>query len=167
MSLTIAQALRKVKKLKGVMAEETARMKAGVSYNKEEVPEFRFVDSAKKRELAQEELIDLESKITFANANNTVVCSLGTVTLSKAVRALQEIKGNITLYKELVLVNKVTKDREEYYSAEHAKYMSEVKEVVMVSDLSEVDRDKKVKELVDAFEVLNNVVEDTNHKVVV
>lgn len=164
MSLTIAQALRKIKKLKGVISEETARMKSGVSYVKDAEPEFRFASSEGHRLEAQDEMIDLESKVAAANAVTFVELSSGKISLSKAIRQLQELKGDISLYKELVLNNKTVKEREDFYSEELSKYVTSFKEIVHVSVLSEIERDKIVKDLANRFDELNTLVEDANHK---
>ncbi len=43
--VTIAQALRRIKKLKGAIAENQQRANAGVSYDVSKVPAFRFQEA--------------------------------------------------------------------------------------------------------------------------
>lgn len=45
---TVAQALRRIKKLKGLIAENEQRAKTGVSYDASKVPAFRYQEAADK-----------------------------------------------------------------------------------------------------------------------
>jgi hypothetical protein len=77
------------------------------------------------------------------------------------------MKGEIAFLRGLNLRNETTKSREQDYDEAKNSYVMRVTETVWVSDLSELDRDKQVRQLQDHFEALNNVVEDHNHKVAV
>lgn len=166
-NMTIAQALRRVKKLKGQIAEHEQRAKAGVSYVSTKVPAFRFTEERLAMNLAQSEMLDLESRIAVANATAQVAIGSESFSMTKAVRALQELKGQIAFLKGLNLRSEVVRERESEFSDEKGAYVTRFNEVTWVSDLSEVDRDRQVKDLQSQFESLNNEVEDMNHKVVV
>lgn len=164
---TIAQALRRVKKLKGQIAEHTQRAQAGVSYLSTAVPAFRFNDEMAALKSDQEEMVDLESRIAVANATATVTDGAETINLAKAIRRLQEIKGQIAFLKGLHLRSETVRTREQDWSDEKATYITRFVDMTFVSDLTEKDRDQQVKALQDRFETLNNAVEDSNHSVLV
>lgn len=164
---TIAQALRRVKKLKGQVAEHTSRATMGVSYDSTKVPAFRFEAEMVALAGAKEEMVELESRIAVANALNKVKDDSEEITLAKAIRRLQEIKGDIAHLKSLSLRAETVRNKEQEWSDEHLKHITHVTEVTFVSDLTEQLRDAKVKALQNRFEVLNNAVEDANHTVLV
>ena len=165
--ITIAQALRRIKKLKGQIAESTQRAQASVSYEKTKVPAFRFQEQVAVIKAAQTELVDLQSRVAVANAKATVPDGSDTITHAEAIRRLQELKGEIVFLQRLSLRNDTVRTREQEYDDVTSKYVINVIETVWVSDLSEKDRDTQVKTLQDRFEVLNNTLEDRNHKVAV
>lgn len=161
---TVSQALRRVKKLKGLIAEATERANLAVSYNKEKPPAFSFKYSMEELERYSSELVDLEASVAVANANNTVSHNGSLITLAKAIRVLQELKGKISFLKKLHLRNEVVKDKEHDWNDDLCKNVVRTIETEFVSDLSEVDRDKLVKSFQDQFDELNSLVEDVNHK---
>lgn len=163
--ITIAQALRKVKKLKGLVAEHQQRAVAGVSYDVEKVPSFRFEEQTKAMKAAKDEMVDLESRVAVANATSLVMLGTDSMTLAKAIRSMQEIKGEIVFLKGLNLRNETIREREVEWSDTELKSITRYKEVKFVSDLSEQDRDKQIKDLQNRFDDLNNLVETANHKV--
>lgn len=165
-NLTISQALRRIKKLKGSISELQARAKVNVSYDKSKIPVFRYTDDMNSLSACKAELLELEGRVAVANATHVVKYQNKDLTLSTAIRILQEFKDWITFYKNLVLRNQTERDKEESYSEEHNKFITQYKEIVYCSDLSEQERDKKVKEVQDEFETLNNIVESANHQVV-
>lgn len=165
--LTIAQALRRIKKLKGQIAENEQRAKSGVSYDATKVPAFRFKESFDKMIAAQDEAIALEAKVAIANATAVVQDGQQVIPVATAVRTLQELKGRIAFLKGLHLRNEVVKDRQNEWDDTEMKHISRVTETTFVSDLTEQDRDSQIKTLQDRFEVLNNSVEDANHTVTV
>lgn len=164
---TIAQALRRIKKLKGQIAEHTQRAVSGVSYVSTAVPAFRFADEREGMKTSRDEMIDLESRVAMANATAEVSDGSEKIVLAKAIRRLQEIKGDIAFLKGLHLRSETVRNREQEWSDEKATYITRFVDVVYVSDLSEKDRDQQVKALGDRFEALNNAVEDANHNVLV
>ena len=161
--MTIAQALRRVKKLKGLIAEQSTRVRQGVSYVSTEVPAFRFEDEMKAFISTTEEMVVLESQIAVANALTMVTDGSTQISLARAIRMLQELKGTIALYQVLNLKSGVEKVRTNDWDDALDRSVSRVEEVTRVSDLTEQDRDKIVKYMKDRFEALNNAVEDANH----
>lgn len=165
--ITIAQALRRIKKLKGIIAENQQRASAGVSYDVAKVPAFRFQEAFAAMTQAQLEMVDLEARVAVANAKSKVEHKGNKILLAQAVRLLQELKGQIAFLKGLHLRNETVKDRQQDWDDTEMKHITRWTETVFKSDLTEQDRDRQVKEIQDTFEVLNNAVEDVNHTVTV
>lgn len=165
--MTIAQALRRIKKLKGQIAEHEQRAKAGVSYDVTKVPAFPFQEAVDAMFALQDEVVALESRVAVANATATVVDGNKELPVALVIRTLQELKGRIAFLKGLHLRNEVVKDRTNDWDDVEMKHISRVTETTYKSDLSEKDRDQQVKALQDRFEVLNNAVEDANHAALV
>lgn len=166
--VTIAQALRRIKKLKGTIAEQSTRAQQSVSFVQGKTPAFRFATAVSQLTEARRELLDLEARVAVANAKKTVTNSAGEkVVLALAIRQLQELKGQIAFLRSLNLRSETVREREQNWDDEQMKHITRVNEVVYVSDLSESDRDREIKLLQDQFETLNNVVEEANHSVLV
>lgn len=166
--VTIAQALRRIKKLKGTIAEQSTRALQSVSYVQGKVPAFRFTVAVSQLNEARRELLDLEARVAVANAKKTITNGSGEkVVLALAIRQLQELKGQIAFLRSLNLRSETVREREQNWDDEQLKHITRINEVVYVSDLSEADRDREVKLLQDQFETLNNVVEEANHSVLV
>jgi len=165
--MTIAQALRRIKKLKGLMAESAHRAQVGVRYDASQVPAFRYQASFDAMVKAQQEMLDLESRVAVANAQAGVHYQGTFLTLARAIRELQELKGRVAFLKGLNLKAETIKDRQSEWDDTEMKHITRVTETVFVSDLSEQARDKQVKQTQDEFETLNNLVEDANHIVTV
>lgn len=165
--ITIAQALRRVKKLKGQIAEHTVRAQQSVSYEKDKVPAFRFNEEIMAMKAAQNEMVDLQARIAIANAKATVMFAGEDYSHSEAIRILQELKGEIAFLRSLSLRSETVRNREQDFDDVKGTYVTRVMETVFVSDLSERDRDTQVKALQNTFEQLNNAIEDHNHKVAV
>lgn len=165
--MTIAQALRRIKKLKGIIAESQHRATAGVSYDVTKVPAFRFEESFEAMKAAQTEMIELESKVAYANATNTVTDGDNSVWLVKSIRELQEMKGRIAFLKGLNLRSETVKDRQTEWDDTEMKHINRVSETTFVADLTEQARDAAVKKIQDEFEALNNLVEDMNHSILI
>lgn len=164
-NMTIAQALRKVKQLKGLIAESEQRAKAGVSYNTEKMPAFSYADSVKDMISYQDEMIVLEAKIAVANATNFLTFGDKKISLALAIRTMQEVKGRISFYRSLTLRNEVVKDRSQEWDDVEMKHINRVVETTYRSDLSEKERDAEVKLLQSKFDTINNMVENANHTI--
>lgn len=165
--MTISQALRRIKKLKGIIAENTQRASQSVSYTQDKVPAFRFEDCRFLMQESTSEMIMLESRVAVANAANTITAKGVIMPLCTAIRLLQELKGQIAFLKSLHLRSEVVKSRELDWDESLEKNVYRTVETVFVSDLSEKERDEKIKSLQDEFENLNNAVENANHTIVV
>ncbi len=165
--ITIAQALRRIKKLKGQIAEHNQRAIHSVSYEQGKLPAFRFKDEVAAMKAAQKEMVDLQSRVAVANAKATVSDMGESISHAEAIRRLQELKGEMAFLRGLFLRNESVKTPEQEWDEAKGQYVRRTVETVWVSDLSEQERDQQVRALQDHFEVLNNAVEDRNHKVTV
>jgi hypothetical protein len=165
--MTIAQALRRIKKLKGQIAEHQQRAQFGVSYDASKKPAFPFKEAVTAMFAIQDEMVQLESRVAIANASATVKDGSVEMPMALAIRTLQELKGRIAFLKGLHLRSETVKERLTEWDNIEMKNISRVTETTFVSDLTEQDRDSQVKSLQDRFEALNNAVEDANHAVTV
>lgn len=165
--MTIAQALRRVNKLKGLIKEHKESAQACSSYEEEKAPEFDFHEEVREMNALTNEMVNLKAKISAANAANSVSDGTRDMTLAVAVLALVEMKGAIAFYKGLNLHSGLDKIRDQEWDDNADKYITRVIEKNWIAAMTEKERLAKIRELEDRFEVLNNAVEDANHKVLV
>lgn len=165
--MTIAQALRRIKNLKGQISENQERARLGVSYETTKIPAFLYREAVELMFSIQDEMIGLESRVAIANAKATVQSEGTEVTMAFAIRTLQELKGRIAFLKGLHLRNETVKERSNDWDDVEMKHIARVTETIYVSDLTEQERDQQVKALQKRFEALNNDVENANHQVMV
>lgn len=163
-TLTISQALRRTKKLKGRMGELTARAGASVSYVSDAKPAFDFKATRAEVNKVREELITLEAAVARANAQATIDFDGKVMTLAEAIRRLQECKAEMSWVSGLTLRAGVERRRENDYDLETGRSKIATVETTYVSDLSEVERANELDKLRDRFERLNDLVESANHR---
>lgn len=165
--LTISQALRRVKRAKGRVAELKTRAAQSVSYLAEQKPTFDFKATRVELAAAKEELIGLETSIACANAVNTVSFQGKDITLAEAIRRLQELKDDMSWLAHLTLRSGKERTREYEWDAQGERQVQVTRETVYASDMSEPERVKEMDNLRDRFESLNGLVESANHRVLV
>lgn len=163
--MTISQALRKIKNLKGQIAESLDRARCAVSYDITKVPAFPYKVAVDLMFATQDEMVALEARVAKANATSTIKDGEATISLAQAVRTLQELKGRIAFLKGLHLKSETVKERTQDWDDLEMKHIARVTETTFVSDLTEQDRDQQVKAFQRRFEELNNTVENANHQV--
>jgi hypothetical protein len=163
--MTISQALRRIAKLKGSIAEHSKNCIGSITYNVAKPPVFSFNDEFSLMEKDKEEMLDLQTKVAVANAVTYVQTADGDVMpLVKAIKVLEEVKGLIKFYSVLPIRNEKVKEKEPVWNEEKSQYVNLSTEVEYKSDLTELERVAFVNSLKDKFEELNNLVEDMNHK---
>jgi len=165
--MTIAQGLRRVKKLKGLIKEHKDIAERCVSYNQDKVPDFDFNEEVRIMDTLTNEMVDLKARISAANAVNMVSDGDKEMSLGVAVLALAEMRGVIAFYKTLFLRSGLEKDKEQEWDDNADKFITRIIETTYVSAMSEKERTAKVRAIEDRFEVLNNAVEDANHKLLI
>lgn len=162
---TISMGLRRIKTLKGKMAELSVRAAACVSYTQDKAPTFDFDECSVAMEKVREELLRLESSVARANALTEIEISSGRkVTLTEAIRRLQELKGQIDWLKKLPIRDGSEEAYEPDYDEETGRSIRRKVKIVWITKLSEKSRVQKVDALKDEFERLNTLVESANHR---
>jgi len=86
------------------------------------------------------------------------------VTLAWAIRRLQEIKAEIAWLRGLQIREETEEVREQEYDDNRDRYVVVAREILHVSDLSEVKRAEEIEALHDLFEQINDAVEAANHR---
>jgi len=165
--ITIAQALRRIKKLKGELAEHQSRAASCSSWVQDKPTTYSFNAEVEAIRNCQRELLNLESRVAVANATNNVTVNNVQMNLSELIRQLQEIKGEIAWLKSLSLRTGSEKSREVDFDEATGRNVYRTVEVVYVAAMSEQERNEKVKYLQDRFEDWNNSLESANHQVLV
>ena len=162
--MNIAQALRRIKKLKGRMGELTARASASVSYEVGKKPAFDFRSTRDEVAVSRVELVTLEASVARANAATEIECDDARMTLAEAIRRLQECKAEMTWLGQLSLRSGVEKRTERDYDDVTGRTVLVKHETEYAADLSEVARAAEVETLRGRFERLNDAVEAATHR---
>lgn len=161
MKMTISQALRKIKKLKGQLSEYKTRCHTSVSWSKK--PAFDFNESLKLFKETQEELIKLEASLAITNASTNVDFAGRKITLSEATRRLQELKGLISWFDTLpVRDHRETTEQERMFVED--KYVTS--NVEYICELPRQQQAEAVEKMQAEFDELNDSVETINHRTV-
>jgi hypothetical protein len=162
-ALTVSQSLRRVKKLKGRMAELTARAHGVVSYEAGKKPNFEFkalrVEIAKVRE----DLVTLEAAVAKANAVTVISVDESRMTIAEAIRRLQELKAEMSWVSSLQIREGVERHADMEWDDQTDRPVRRTREVTHISDLKETEKVAEIDELRDRFERLNDAVERANH----
>lgn len=158
--MTISQALRRVKKLKGQIAECRTRAEASVSFVKSKPPAFQFSEVFAEMGALQKELTELESRLSVTNAGTDIIHDGKTMTLFYAIRVLQETKGTIAWMRGLsVRAHESTIEDNLVWSGGDHKNV----EIEWTCKLPEVLKADLISKLQTSFDSLNDVVERANH----
>lgn len=162
--LTISQALRRIKKLKGELAEYTARATASVAYQANREPAFKFGECMEKAETSRQELLSLQARLAETNATTLVKFDGKEFSLSFATRQLEEFKGQIKFIEGLP-VRDHAKSYEDTFD-----YNDDMKRVKISNEwrceLPKSQQAEAIKKFKEKFDTLNDAVETTNHRTV-
>jgi hypothetical protein len=164
MKMNIAQALRRIKKLKGRMGELSARAAASVSYDVTRKPAFDFRKTRDEVAAIREELVTLEASVARANAVAEIECDERRMTVAEAIRRLQECKAEMAWLGQLGLRSGVERRQERDYDEATGRSVLVKHETEYAADLSEVERAAELETLRGRFERLNDAVEAANHR---
>lgn len=167
-NMTIAQGLRRVKKIKGELAEQLTRAHGAVTYRSDMLPAFEFESSLSKAKELRKELIEMESAIAKANATNTVSVDGHEMSLTQAVRTLKEYKGELAWLETLKGVvrnqtNTFTEESEIDWDSDRTKRVKVRHDWICV--MPEAERAKATDKVREQFDTLNNLVEEANHRI--
>lgn len=161
--LTIAQALRRIKDIKGRVAKHGHNAQASVTHRTDNPPAYAFSAEWEKATVLVDEMIDLQTRVSIANSRTTVSWEGQTRTLTWCTKRLAEIKGAIAWHEGLTVraQEKTTEETYDWTPGQSARVRVEVE---YTCHLPEQKRDERVRALQDKFNDLNDVVERMNHR---
>lgn len=161
--LTIAQALRRIKDIKGRVAKHGHNAQASVTHRADNSPAYVFSAEWEKATALVDEMIDLQTRVSIANSRAMVDWEGKTRTLTWCTKKLAEIKGAIAWHEGLTVraQEKTTEETYEWAQAQNARARVVVE---YTCHLPEQKRDERVRALQDKFNELNDVVERMNHR---
>jgi hypothetical protein len=161
---TISQGLRQIKRLKGRMAELTARAAASVSYEAGKKPPFEFGNTRADLDKVREQLVRLEAAVARANATTDIQHDGRTMSLAEAIRRLQENKAEIAWLAGLTLRQGTERTPVNEWDDETHRPVRRLHEVTYETCLTEPERVAQIDALRNRFEALNDAVEAANHR---
>lgn len=164
--VTVAAAIRRIKKLKGELGVLDARLKSAVVYVEGKEPPFLFGETMMRREEKLSQLLQLQTALSISNAATSFSYRGGAVSVAWAIRKTQEIKALASLYAELPVRDRrrdVETKRETVWDDVTDKHVREAVETVYVSAITKVDQAAAIESLTAEFEELNTALEACNH----
>lgn len=162
---TISQGLRRVKKLKGLLAEAQNRASGATSWVAGKKPVFDFAEQRAQRAALQDEIVRVETAVAVANATNTITVSGTVLTLACAIRTLQEIKADLAWLPQLNLRAGLEESVEYAYDEELPMRRKTVKtSTTYEAVMDEPTRVGQIQALRDRFEAINDALETANHR---
>lgn len=162
--VNISQALRYASKLKNQIADARNRALSSMNHKEEEATAFSFSEMLAKADSLSSELAALQGKLASVNALNVVEYKGKPITLSHAVRALQELKGRIAWLKSLPSKQtERTVSTDKLWDDVSDKYVTQT--VTTLCHLPESKRSEMTDALQEEFDFLNGAVESANQVV--
>lgn len=162
--VTISQVLRYASKLKNQIGDARSRAAGSLNHKIGEATAFSFPEMLAKADALSSELAALQGKLASVNASSSVEYKGSSITLSHAVRVLQELKGRIAWLKGLpALQTESTVTTEREWDDVNDKYVN--KTSTMICNLPEAKRAEMVDALQEEFDSLNGAVELANQVV--
>ena len=165
-TMTVSQALRRIKKIKGALTEHLDHAARGVTHLADQEPAFAFKASLELAGAARTEMLDLQASVAAANVKTIVDFDGEPMSLARAARTLAELKGEIAWVRSLSVKDQSkTVEATQVYDARTSAYVHGSR--TWTCHLAEVERVKLVTSLQDKFDRLNDLVETANHKTLV
>jgi hypothetical protein len=162
--VSISQALRYASKLKNQISEARKRAESSLIHKSGEETAFSFSEMLTKADTASNDLAALQGKLAAANAANTVEYKGNQISLSHAVRVLQELKGRIAWVRGLPCqITETSVNQERSWDDTTDKYV--LKTSTTICALPEAKRAELADALQEEFDSLNGSVELTNQMV--
>lgn len=167
--MTVAAALRRIKKLKGEIAELTARATSSASFPELRPPPFKYFEAEDLRRQKILEMLDLQEAVAISNASTKVTFAEDEVmSVPRVIRVLDEVKAEIAFLRDLPIHDR-TRDfeqrREQIWDDALNKTVTRLVEVVTISVMTPEERARRVDMLQARFELLNVALEARNHDV--
>jgi predicted kinase len=163
-SLTISQGLRRVKKLKGLLAEAQSRACAASTWIEGKEPAFTFEEQRTLRGTHQAEMIRLQAAIARANALTRITVEEKEISLAQAVRQLEELKTDLAWLAALNLRQGTEETTDYVYDEGAERNIARTKSTTHKAALTEPKRAAEVQTLRDRFDAINDAVETANHR---
>lgn len=160
-TLTIARALREVKKLKGEIATLTQRLVGSSTWLETRKPDFEFGATLTERDAKVARLVALKAAIGRANSAAKVEHRGVSLSLAESILRLDELKGRKSLFAGLQLRRETERQHTGDYDA-NGRPVYEV--VAWQSVWSEPERAQKLEEIQTEIDELNEALEECNHR---
>jgi hypothetical protein len=164
--LTISQALRKIKEIKGKVARHSTNAMTSVTHKTESPPAYGFEAEWEKAHSYVEELLEIQSRVAIANAKTTLDYEGKTRTLVWCTKKLVEIKGSIAWYTGLA-VRAHAETIEQEYNYDSAAHGQVRVATMYTCHLPEAKKAECIQALETKFADLNDIVENINHRTLV
>lgn len=161
---TVAQALRRIKELKGKIAQVTTRLQQSVCWTEPGVkPIYDYHALYKERESLVTELVDLKARLVKTNSLTEVTFGTTTLTMQQAIFALSEIKATREFLRTLSIKEGEGRGATgEYDEHGHPKYVV----VKLLAAIGLKARDELVEKLEKQITELHELIETENHRTV-
>lgn len=162
---TIAQALRRIKRLKGEYAQASERARKSVLWTAGNEPAYSFETLMTERQRISQELVELKAAIARANSVTTVECEGREFTLQALVFYQAELKGELEFLNGLDLRNKaeVSETRKDWAYDNDGRRALVTDKVTICCALPESKRAKSVDDLRRKVDAINDLLESRNH----
>jgi hypothetical protein len=159
--ITIARALKLVKRLAGKVAELNERLQGLTVYRDDKPQDFKFEEVLAAHDQAVAELMGLRVQIAIANATTQVEFEGKSTTLTGLLHEMNETKGRKTLFQNFSL--QMRGDRE--HTGEFDALGRAVTKVIPWKlVMTEPERVAKLEELQNRIAALDELIEETNHR---
>ncbi len=169
--MTVAAALRRIKKLKGEISELTTRATSAASYPELRPPPFEYWATVEARHKKIEEMVGLQEAVSISNASTRVTYNhegVRVLSVPRAIRALDELKSDISFLQSLPIHDRkrdVEQRREQIWDDTLDKTVTRLVEVVTLSVMTPEERAQDIERMQAHFEALNVALEARNHDV--
>lgn len=163
--MNITGALRKIARIKGMISEIDAQVRASACCEDDKPPAFELAELLPRRSRLVDEIVNLKSRLALANCK-TFTYKGSTYTGTEARRRLDELTAFIALMSALPIrdrVRDVVKERVTEWDDIQEKNITRTVEKVWVSAMSKRDLSKLVEESRAQFDELNFALETFNH----
>lgn len=159
--LTISQGLRLAARLKGKLTEHKSRAQSSNVYREDSPPAFAFPSSMERLNAVRRDLTALESRIAVTNAVTRVDFLGRSITLTEAIKTLQETKEILSWLRTVpCAAQSFSAGKERSYDDEGKLSTVEFRQKC---DMTEQQRADNVDAFQSDFDALNDLVEKKNH----
>ena len=160
-TITIAKALREIKKLKGRISDLDARIVDAVSWRKDRQGEFDFNKLIDERAEFVTQLIGLKAARDRANAVNELTFKDARISIAQAIAQMSELKGEV----KLITVLQIRRGSEEEHRSFDRSGEPTFRTIVWESALTEQAKLQQLDDLREQIDELNDRLEEANHSV--